>query len=147
MIQRIKAWWTRRRTDQITTEAVRERVARGAAYLDEVDPGWHHRVDPASLELADGQFCVLGQLHGDFRLGLGRAHLINLSSAPRASLSPVTHGFQCVQNVSDAWQERDYQRLTRAWRAAVRERRPAPSVGDGATSVLPEVDVHPHVPA
>lgn len=140
MIQWIKQWWQRRHTDQITFASARERVARGADYLDEVDPGWHHRVDPSSLELADGQFCVLGQLHGDFRLGLGRTHLINLSSAPRASLSPVTYGFQCVQNVPPRWRDLDYEFLTRAWRAAVRDRRPEPS-GDGARGALPEWNV------
>lgn len=108
-----------------------ERVQRGADYLDEVDPGWHRRVNADTLELEDGQHCVLGQLHGEFRLGLGRSRLISLSSAPRASLSPVAYGFKCVEGVSDAWQARDYELLTVAWRKAVRERTANDLHGDG----------------
>ncbi len=119
---------------------MQERVQRGAAYLDEVDPGWHRRVNADTLELEDGHHCVLGQLHGEFRLGLGRSHLISLSSAPRASLSPVAHGFKCVGNVSEAWQARDYELLTAAWREAVQTRTADNLHGDGhAGDAIPEL--------
>lgn len=135
-------WWKARRTRQITAEGVRERVRRGAEYLDEVDPGWHRRVNAETLELEDGKHCVLGQLHGEFRLGLGRSRLISLSSAPRASLSPVDYGFKCVEGVSDAWQARDYELLTAAWREAVRTRAAQDLPGDGhAEDSIPEVTV------
>jgi len=97
-------------------------VQRGAAYLDEMDPGWHRRIDPDALELESGRRCVLGQLHGEFRLGLGRSHVLSLSSAPRASLSPVAYGFKCVDGESDERQARDYELLTQAWREAIRSR-------------------------
>lgn len=118
-------WWRERRLRQITEEKVRERVQRGAEYLDEMDPGWHQRVNADTLELEDGRHCVLGQLHGEFRLGLGRSHVITLSSAPRASLSPVAYGFKCVEGVSEEWQARDYELLTEAWRREVRSRQEA----------------------
>lgn len=124
-------WWESRRTRQITEENVRERVRRGAEYLDDMDPGWHRRVDADTLELEDGQHCVLGQLHGDFRLGLGRSQVLTLSSAPRASLSPVAYGFKCVEGVSEEWQARDYELLTAAWRTAVRGRWDDDIAGDG----------------
>lgn len=41
---------------------VAERVARGAALLDEKLPGWDQRIDLAGLELASCYRCVLGQL-------------------------------------------------------------------------------------
>lgn len=119
---RFLQWWRARRARRISLEYAQERVRRGAAYLDDVDPGWHRRVDPATLELSSGSSCILGQLHGDFRMGLSRAHLINLSSAPRASLSPVSYGFQCVSGVDDAVQDRDYVYLNQAWQEAVRKR-------------------------
>jgi hypothetical protein len=135
-------WWESRRTRQITEEKVRERVRRGAEYLDDMDPGWHRRVDADTLELEDGQHCVLGQLHGDFRLGLGRSHVLTLSSAPRSSLSPVAYGFKCVEGVSDEWEARDYELLTQAWRAAVRSRTAGDLPGDGrASDSLPELAV------
>lgn len=115
-------WRTRRRIASITPAYARQRVRRGATYLDDLDPDWHRRVDPDTLELANGQACVLGQLHGDFRMGLGRAQILNLTSAPRPSLSPVAYGFQCLQRVPDAAQDRDYDLLNRAWQEAIRER-------------------------
>lgn len=127
MKHRIKQWLRARRARQVTYVNAQERVARGARFLDERDPGWYQRVNPVTLELADGQSCVLGQLHGDFRLGLSRSLLLNFSSAPRASLSPVSHGFKCVSGVAEAVQDKDYELLNRAWRAAVRERRASDS--------------------
>lgn len=118
----IKQWFQRRRARRISLDDARSRVQRGAAYLDGMDPEWHRRVDPVTLKLSSGSSCVLGQLHGDFRMGLSRSQLIDLSSAPRTSLSPVAYGFQCVQGVSDAMQERDYAYLDIAWREAVRQR-------------------------
>ena len=114
-LAQLQQWWQARRAQRISLAHGRTRVERGAAYLDEFDPGWHRRVDPHTLELSSGSSCILGQLHGDFRMGLSRSYLINLSSAPRASLSPVSYGFQCVSGVSDAAQERDYEYLNQAW--------------------------------
>ena len=139
LFERLRNWWQSRRTRQITEEAVRERVQRGATYLDESDPGWHRRLDPDTLELGSGDRCVLGQLHGEFRLGLGRSGMLSLSSAPRASLSPVAHGFKCVEGVSETWQARDYELLTQAWRAAVRARWAEDTMGDGGP-VLKEAE-------
>jgi hypothetical protein len=147
LLERVRTWWQRRRTQQITPEQVRERVQRGADYLDGVDPEWYRRVDSETLELEDGRHCVLGQLHGEFRLGLGRSHLISMSSAPRASLSPVAYGFKCVENVPEEWQAYDYDLLNEAWKEAVRTRQEAdPLIGDGAL-VAASGDSVPEVPA
>lgn len=149
LLERVRDWWQTRRTQQITPNAVRERVERGAAYLDDVDPGWYRRVNADTLELDDGKHCILGQLHGEFRLGLGRSHLISMSSAPRASLSPVSYGFKCVEGVSDDWQARDYELLNEAWKEAVRTRQEADATPDeigvaaSGDSVPEHVDVEP----
>jgi hypothetical protein len=131
---RFRQWRLDRLARQITPEAARERVRRGANYLDEVDPGWDARLDPETLELSDGTCCVLGQLHGDFRLGLGRSALFDLSSAPRASLSPVRLGFLCRQDVPEALQARDYAYLNRAWRAELSQRRREASDASSASA-------------
>lgn len=115
-------WIRSRRAPQVTLAYARERVARGANYLDEVDPGWYRHVDPETLVLADGSACVLGQLHGGYRRGLGRSSLLNFSSAPFASLSPVDYGFQGVDGVSEDVQARDYELLDAAWSREVRRR-------------------------
>lgn len=119
---RFQQWLRRRRARRVSLDYARERVRRGAAYLDEVDAEWYRRVDPVTLRLSSGSSCVLGQLHGSFRTGLSRARLIDMSSAPRVSLSPVAYGFQCVEGVSEVVQDRDYAHLDTAWREAVRER-------------------------
>ncbi|WP_232798288.1 hypothetical protein [Salinibacter altiplanensis] len=134
LIEQLRGWWQSRRTRRITEERVQERVSRGAAYLDDMDPGWHRRVNAETLELEDGERCVLGQLHGGFRVGLGRSQVLSLSSAPRASLSPVAYGFKCVEGVSEAGKARDYELLTAAWREAVRRRTVADHRGDGHRS-------------
>ena len=121
-----------RRLAAITLGAARERAARGADFLDDANPGWAAHVDPDRLELSDGRSCVLGQLHGGYRLGLGRARILNLSSAPIASLSPVDLGFQAVGDLGEAAEDLDYAFLTRAWRECLRARQL-----DAARSRLP----------
>lgn len=115
-------WRMQRRARRITYDHALTRVRRGAAYLDDVDSGWHRRIDPATLELRSGDCCVLGQLHGDFRRGLARAHLIDLSSAPRANLAPWTYGFQCEPGLAETVAEQDYAYLNLAWQAAIAAR-------------------------
>lgn len=50
----------------MTKSQARERVARGAAFLDQARPGWAHEIDPGLLDLSDSCYCVLGQLIGDY---------------------------------------------------------------------------------
>lgn len=40
---------------------ITERVAAGAAFLDEHDPEWWREIDLGALDLADSRLCVLGQ--------------------------------------------------------------------------------------
>ncbi len=108
-----------------------DRARAGAAFLDHANPGWAARIDTSALSLSDGESCVLGQLHGDYRLGLGRARVTDLSSAPGAgrlfhAASPVDLGFQAVGALGSAEEALDYASLTRAWRDEVTARRPAP---------------------
>ena len=115
-------WLGSGQLQKVSYENACERATRGAAYLDEVDPGWYERLNSDALQLASGKACVLGQLHGDFRMGLGRSALFNMGSAPRASLSPVRLGFLCVQGLSETQTEEDYAYLNRAWLDEVRHR-------------------------
>jgi hypothetical protein len=127
MLQRFLASHRARRYQRqvrtVTIDAARARVRRGAAYLDGADDGWHTRLNPATLELADGAHCVLGQLHGGFRAGLLRARILDLSSAPIASLSPVDLGFQARRDLGDEIEALDYAFLNRAWREELVGRR------------------------
>ncbi len=126
----LRRWLERWRARRISPERAARRVARGAAYLDEVDPTWYRRVDPETLELSSGSSCVLGQLHGEFRLGLRRAHLFHLSSAPRANLSPTAYGFFNERHVSEELKEKDFRYLNRAWKSEVKKRQADDRGGD-----------------
>jgi hypothetical protein len=147
LLERVRDWWQGRRTQQITPGRARKRVQRGAAYLDDVDPEWYRRVDSETLELGDGRHCILGQMHGEFRLGLGRSRLISMSSAPRASLSPVAYGFKCVENVPEEWQAYDYELLNEAWKEAVRSRQDADPVLSEEDLIAASGDSVPEAPA
>lgn len=113
----------RRAAARISPEWAAARANQGAAYLDGADPGWASRIDPGTLVLADGQACVLGQLHGDYRRGLSRSRVLDLSSAPTRFVSPVDLGFQASGEGGEEAERLDYAFLTRAWREAVRQRR------------------------
>ncbi|MEO0557160.1 MAG: hypothetical protein AAF170_03135 [Bacteroidota bacterium] len=123
--QRLAERRHQRQIAAITLDAARTRAGRGAAFLDDADPGWAARIDPGRLELADGASCVLGQLHGGYRLGLGRARILDLSSAPLASASPVELGFQAVRHLGEDVEDLDYAFLTRAWRECLDARQHA----------------------
>ena len=128
-----------RRLAALTLDAARGRAAQGAALLDDRDPGWASRVDPGALALGDGAACVLGQLWGEYRHGLGRARVIDLSSAPTRFVSPVDLGFQAAGDLGEAAESLDYALLTRAWReiVAARAGRDAPGVGGALVSTPP----------
>ena len=136
MIRLLRRRHQARRLAALTLENARARARRGAGLLDDRDPGWAARVDAVSLALEDGRACVLGQLWGEYRSGLGRARVLDLSSAPGRFVSPVDLGFQAVSDLGRAAEDLDYALLTRAWRLEVAERSAPPSraVGPRAPS-------------
>lgn len=102
-----------------------DRVARGAAELDRILPGWERKIDLETLELQTGCRCVLGQLAVDL---LGHP-----SDDPYEDASEHI----CPETGIDdqiAWeQERGfllfvthspaaYTDLTEAWKRLIRER-------------------------
>ena len=133
LFDRLRARRRARRIAAVTLDAARARAARGAEILDDRDPGWADRIDPGSLALGDGAACVLGQLWGEYRRGLGRARVLDLSSAPTRFVSPVDLGFQAVGDLGDAAEDLDYALLTRAWRDEVARR-----AGVGERPTVPE---------
>lgn len=47
----------------MTSEA-QVRVARGAEWLDAINPGWHNRIDCEAIRMVDCRRCIAGQLYG-----------------------------------------------------------------------------------
>ena len=93
---------------------ITERVAAGAAFLDEHDYRWFRHVDVASLRLEDCFSCVLGQLTGRYRDGLDQ---FGLDAARAVDLGFAELGFL----VADC----DYPALTAEWKRVITERRAA----------------------
>jgi hypothetical protein len=90
-----------------------DRVRRGAALLDEVQPGWWREIDTARLAMVTCDRCILGQLYGEFGTGW------------RVVLSPVRRDWPC--NAADhgftLYDPREsFADLTDAWRAEIARR-------------------------
>jgi len=72
----------------MTPEIARERVARGAALLDEKIPGWFRSVDVDTLQISSCHLCVLGQLSGS----TGGNYIAGTFSRMCDQLFPVDRG-------------------------------------------------------
>ena len=53
------------------TTTMEQRVAAGAALLDQKNPGWRERINVEELQLWSRFQCILGQLYGVYETGLG----------------------------------------------------------------------------
>src|SRR5687767_2653296 len=94
----------------------KERVARGAARLDAVNPDWYLKVEPKKINLASGYDCILGQVYGNYLKGALVVFTAEECDAPK--MNAVWLGFD-VADSSEA------DTLTAAWRAEIRSRKAA----------------------
>src|SRR5690349_3384032 len=76
-----------------------DRVAAGAAFLDEVKPGWHKEIDVERLNLESSCRCVMGQLYGSY---FGRP--VALKVGPFAG---VNHGLSLSAGTPEKWRKLD----------------------------------------
>ena len=93
------------------TGAFGQRVARGAALLDELVPGWVTEVDLAWLKLADCSECVLGQVFDNYTFAV---KLLGLED-------PASYGFDLAPEESDD----DWPDLNAAWHSLILARKAA----------------------
>lgn len=73
--------------------------------------GWVDRIDLDTLDVRHEECCVLGQLFGDYNLGLDQLRLNNLPI-----WLAVENGFDCQ------WAETDYAKLTGVWAGRIAKR-------------------------
>jgi hypothetical protein len=110
--------------------AIAERVAAGAALLDEKRPGWWRQVDLAVLDLEDCRLCVIGQLFGpewEYSRGSYGAGLAALG-LDAGRYEEFAYGFD-IENF------REFADLTAEWRRLVAARRLAAERVKGVMSV------------
>jgi hypothetical protein len=96
------------------TTFVANRVAAGAAWLDQDEPGWDARIDLDRLDLSSGCRCILGQLDGGFGDGMEARSL----SLVRAAQLGFTADWDSPLDLRDEWAA-----LTAAWRDLITARR------------------------
>ena len=91
---------------------LKEAVALGAAWLDEIHSGWHKKIDPFALDMRDMAACVLGQLYGDMGTGMEQKQNATWEFW-------LTHGI-IIPNANNYKQQ--YNVLTEHWRRQIEER-------------------------
>lgn len=114
----------------LTRLQAEERVARGAAHLDQVRPGWFDHIDVGTLTLHDPCGCIVGQLCGrDFEGGY-KALALNYEGARLRGFFTNEGGWAEFSGERydrgikpDAILREWYQPLQDAWIAAIAARR------------------------
>jgi hypothetical protein len=101
--------------------AVAERVARGAALLDEKMPGWIERVNVEWLDIASCYFCVLGQVLDDGT----RASTDDLDSPYSAGIKALDIDREYHGTVWHGFDGIHIDALNAAWRRLVADRQAA----------------------
>jgi hypothetical protein len=99
-----------------------DRVAKGAALLDRVRPGWAGEVAADRLAMESCDKCVLGQLYGNYWAGF-RALL--MPPGPRTIYRAGDFGFTLhdLEQLNDGpYVMARFAALADAWRAEVRSR-------------------------
>jgi hypothetical protein len=81
------------------------RVNRGAALLDEFDPGWWEVIDVDTIDISDIERCIIGQWG-----------LANYSWQLEATDALGLHGFSCFHGFAD---DRGGGAVSVAWREAI----------------------------
>lgn len=130
----------------MNADIARQQVARGAAALDEIEPGWWKKVRMNRLSLSVGIFsldpflddlypscgCVLAQLdyarngyHGDY--GRGLKWFRREARRRRLNAGEVSNGFHVARR--DLGRPENWDRLTEFWRMEIRSRRRAARSG------------------
>lgn len=95
-----------------TPEAIR-RARMGEAWLDEtpdIPDDWRKRVDPDSLDIRSGIFCVIGQIVG------GLDGYVEFVDTYPDAFDPIELGFSGgPSDTGDGWVSVSSQELTEAW--------------------------------
>lgn len=99
---------------------ITERVAAGAAFLDEREPGWDQRISLDELSIGSSCNCILGQLHGNYTGGLMDLNFLY------EDWSDIEFGFMWSSNRAVlGGVDGEVAALTAEWKRVITERRSA----------------------
>ncbi len=97
-------------------ETIEERVAKGAALLDEKRPGWAARINRDTLRISSRCGCILGQEFGSYDAG-------EMGLFAGTFESSAEHGFVAwAEDEADGDLDGEYGDLERAWLAEIDKR-------------------------
>lgn len=108
-----------------------EEAARGAALLDEKNPGWADRIDLSALSMGNPDRCILGQLYGGFLTALVALDMPCQCTCFGESLpenDATSLGFEVGCTARRSSEDRAYAWLENAWRDEILSRRTIPAV-------------------
>jgi hypothetical protein len=109
----------------VSTDTIPQRVARGAALLDEKLPGWHERIDLDRLDLASSCDCVLGQEfadHSDAKADVD-PYAVGLDKLDLWGFEAAEDGFESYSEHDDDEADADHAALTAEWKRVILARR------------------------
>lgn len=95
-----------------------ERVAAGAKLLDENEGGWAKRINMTVLDMGEADFCVLGQLYGNYWDAVAEKERVTLDGKVEPTSTAYELGFQSHTDLG-------YRQLQRCWKDEIRARRKA----------------------
>lgn len=104
----------------MTPQEARERVARGAALLDEKYPGWADRINLERFDLGNACTCVLGQLEGFFWTGAQKLFGTPDRLNPENYIA-ISYGLWLPGSITHTLHA-DYAMLRDAWVEAIADR-------------------------
>lgn len=110
--------------------AIAKRVAAGAAFLDEREPGWWERIDLDRLDMSSECRCVLGQLATDLETSIWTAIVLQFGlrrhgwdGFNQGRPSDREMGFNAGVARGRKAQDREYAALEAEWKRVITERR------------------------
>lgn len=116
-------------TKETSMSSIQERVAKGAAWLDEVRPGWRDAINLDTLDICDGHHCVCGQVFAaDALSALGKqdyrpSGFYYIASGFAGYVNAVAHGFMWSLGTDDA-RDTEACALTAEWRRVIHQSLP-----------------------
>lgn len=93
-----------------------ERVARGVAILDEIEPEWRSKIDADTLDIAKCEYCIIGQAFGWYDGVELLEYRLEVDFEREWS---ARHGFDITTDESWYFTVNHYALLTDAWLAVL----------------------------
>jgi hypothetical protein len=96
-------------------------IHEAIALLDRKNPGWRDSIVLDELRMGDGEHCVLGQVYGDYDVGMTKLFTKRKRDAEGFRALAESYGFEVEYDWYTAGGRSNYGVLTRAWKRVLKE--------------------------